>query len=64
MIRFEIDRANYSIVVQSIYDKATTYHDGKWIMFEVDDTSLFDDFARILAIKRRPKKVMLTMPFP
>ena len=54
--KFEVDRANYSIVVQNIYDKATTYHDGKWIMFEVEDTSLFDDFVRILAIKRRPNR--------
>ena len=54
--KFEVDRANYSIVVQNIYDEATTYHDGKWIMFEVEDTSLFDDFVRILAIKRRPNR--------
>ena len=31
-------------------------HDGKWIMFEPTDESLFDDFMRLLAIKRRPNR--------
>ena len=37
-------------------DGAQTYHDGKWIMFEPTDTSLFGDFIRLLGIKRRPNR--------
>ena len=37
-------------------DEAKTYHDGKWIMFEPVDTSLFDDFMRLLSIKRKPNR--------
>ena len=54
--KFETDRENYSKEVQEIYDEAQTYHDGKWIMFEPVDTSLFNDFTRLLRIKRKPNK--------
>lgn len=54
--KFEIDRKNYSTKVQEIYNKSQTYHDGKWIMFEPKDTTLFDDFIKLLEIKRKPNK--------
>lgn len=55
-LKFEAGRENYSKEVQKIYDEAQTYHDGKWILFEPVDTSLFDDFIRLLRIKRRPNR--------
>ena len=55
-LKFEKDRENYSEEVQKIYDGTQTYHDGKWMMFEPTDTSLFDDFIRLLKIKRKPNK--------
>ena len=54
--KFEADRENYTKEVQEIYDEAKTYHDGKWIMFEPTDTSLFDDFMRLLQTKRKPNR--------
>ena len=54
--RFESDRESYSKAVQKVYDDARTYHDGKWIMFEPIDNSQFDDYMRLLAIKRRPNR--------
>ncbi len=54
--KFEADRGNYSKKVQEIYDEAQTYHDGKWIMFEPVDTSMFDDFMKLLYIKRKPNR--------
>lgn len=54
--KFETDRENYSKEVQAIYDGTQTYHDGKWIMFEPVDTSLFPDFMKLLKIKRKPNK--------
>lgn len=56
-LKFEANRESYSKEVQEKYDEAQTYHDGKWIMFEPVDTSLFDDFLRLLAIKRRPNRM-------
>lgn len=54
--KFEAERKNYSEQVQRVYDEAKTYHDGKWLMFEPADCSMFDDFVRLLAIKRKPNK--------
>ena len=53
---YEADRDNYSKEVQKIYDETKTYRDGKWLMFEPVDTNLFDDFIRLLRIKRKPNK--------
>ena len=53
---YEADRDNYSKEVQRIYDETKTYRDGKWLMFEPVDTNLFDDFIRLLRIKRKPNK--------
>ncbi len=55
-LKFENERENYSEEVQRIYDEAQTYHDGKWIMFEPLDTSMFDDFIKLLKIKRKPNR--------
>lgn len=55
-LKFEADRENYSKEVQKIYDEAQTYHDGKWVMFEPVDTSLFYDFINLLGIKRKPNR--------
>ncbi len=55
-LKFEADRENYTREVQETYDKAQTYHDGKWIMFEPVDTALFQDFLRLLRLKRRPNR--------
>ena len=50
-LKFETERGNYPKEVQEIYDAAQTYHDGKWLMFKPVDTSLFDDFMKLLKIK-------------
>ena len=55
-LKFEEDKENYGKEVQRIYDETQTYHDGKWMMFEPTDTSLFDDFIRLLGIKRKPNR--------
>lgn len=55
-LKFEEDRHNYAKEVQRIYDESQTYHDGKWMMFEPVDTSLFDDFIRLLRLKRKPNR--------
>ena len=55
-LKFEANREDYSKEVQKIYDKTQTYHDGKWLMFEPIDTTLFDDFIKLLRIKRKPNR--------
>ena len=55
-LKFERDMEHYSKKVREVYDKTRTYHDGKWMMFEPVDASLFDDFMRLLSIKRKPNR--------
>lgn len=55
-IKFEADRERYAKEVQRVYDETQTYHDGKWLMFAPKDMTLFDDFIRLLGIKRRPNR--------
>lgn len=47
---------NWSIPVQQVFDEAKAYHDGKWLMLELEDESLFADIVRLLGIKRKPNK--------
>lgn len=54
--KFEATREEYSARVQKVYDDSKTYHDGKWMMFELNDTSLFPDMEKLLSIKLRPNK--------
>lgn len=54
--KFESEKKTYSAFTQKIYDETKTYHDGKWMMFEVKDISLINDYLRLLEIKRRPNK--------
>ena len=55
-LKFEADRESYTKEVQERYDEAQTYRDGKWVMFEPVDSSLFHDFIRLLRIKRIPNR--------
>ncbi len=54
--KFETERNRYSKQVQKIYDESKTYRDGKWVMFEPKDTSMFHDFMNLLALKRKPNR--------
>ena len=60
--KFEAERNDYSQQVQKIYDEAKTYRDGKWVMFEPTDTSMFQDFIKLLGIKRKPNKKRIRNP--
>ena len=54
--KFEDTRDTLSKSVCKKYDEAKTYHDGKWVMFEPMDTAEFDDYMKLLAIKRKPNR--------
>lgn len=54
--KFEDIRGILSNTVCRQYDEAKTYHDGKWVMFEPTDTAEFDDYMKLLTIKRKPNR--------
>lgn len=55
-LKFEAAQESYSKEIQRVYEESQTYHDGKWMMFEPVDTTLFADFLKLLAIKRKSNK--------
>ncbi len=42
---------------QKEYDKATTYHDGKWLLLAVNSDRDVEDIMQLLAVKRKPKNI-------
>lgn len=54
--KFEEIRDVLSEAVCRQYDEAKTYHDGKWVMFEPTNNAEFDDYMKLLAIKRKPNR--------
>jgi hypothetical protein len=38
------------------YDKAKTYHDGKWLFLAVDNDEVVADVKQLLGAKRKPKQ--------
>lgn len=40
--------------VRADYTGATTYHDGRWLLVDVDSDEALDDVERLLRVKRRP----------
>ena len=57
--KFDEQRETFGEVVCKEYDEAETYHDGKWLGFEVRDESLVDDMIRLLHMKRKPNRKIL-----
>lgn len=41
--------------VRDGYASATTYHDGKWVVIDVDSDETLRDVERLLRVKRRPR---------
>jgi len=57
--KFDEQRDNFSETACKVYDETHTYHDGKWIGFDVHDESPIDDIIRLLQIKRKPNRKIL-----
>lgn len=54
--KFENQRDDFSFSMRKIYDDTQVYHDGKWIMLDINDGSLVEDIKKMLYIKKRPNK--------
>jgi Protein of unknown function (DUF3788) len=53
--KVEAIRHELSARTREDYDKATIYHDGKWLLLTVDSGDVLGDVERLLAVKRKPK---------
>ncbi|HPO14571.1 MAG TPA: DUF3788 domain-containing protein [Candidatus Hydrogenedentes bacterium] len=55
--KVESIRSELSDKTCQVYDDATTYHDGKWLLLCVDAEKIVADVERLLNVKRRPKNI-------
>lgn len=53
--KVEAIRGSLSEFTYREYDKATTYHDGKWVLLAINNDKVVEDVRKLLAIKRKPK---------
>ena len=53
--KVEAIRDELSTRTRQDYEKATTYHDGKWLLLTVDAGDVLADVEKLLAVKRKPK---------
>ncbi|MEN6373263.1 MAG: DUF3788 domain-containing protein [Smithella sp.] len=51
----EVMREKLSARTRWEYNQATTYHDGKWLLIDVDSREILADVELLLSVKRKPK---------
>lgn len=57
--KFESIRKEFAGSICKQYDEAQTYSDGKWIMFMPTNMDDFEEYLKLLALKRKPDKKVL-----
>ena len=57
--KFDEQRETFGAAVCKVYDETDTYHDGKWLGFDVRDELPVDDIIRLLRLKRKPNRKVL-----
>lgn len=54
--KIEDARKQFSNKLLQLYDETETYHDGKWLMLELENLLLFDDIKKLLMIKKKSNR--------
>ncbi len=54
--KFEELAETFSAQTRAVYDGSRTYHDGKWMMFELTDGGNASEVLRMLALKKKPNR--------
>ncbi len=54
--KVEINRKFFSPSLLTLYSETKTYHDGKWLWIQIDESMSIDDIVNLLKIKRRPNR--------
>ena len=55
--KVEAIREGLSPHAREEYDKAETYHDGKWLLLAIDSEKALQDAFSLLTVKRKPKRM-------
>ncbi len=56
--RDKVEEIRYELSSDALetYDNAETFHDGKWVMFNITDNSIIEDLKKLLYMKRKPNR--------
>lgn len=54
--KFEEQRSGFPQFIVDIYDKAHTYHDGKWMLIRVDNMEALEAVKKLILIKKKPNR--------
>ena len=54
--RFEESADRFSAAVREKYYASRTYHDGKWMLFDLETPDMLMDMVMLLAVKKAPDK--------
>lgn len=57
---FEQQQEQFPDYIRQIYDSTRTYHDGKWMLFDVSTLAQLEEVKRLIRIKKKPNR----KPFP
>lgn len=58
--QFEREQEQFSEDVRRCYENSKTYHDGKWMLFDVTTLEQLEEIKRLVQIKKKPNR----KPFP
>jgi hypothetical protein len=53
--KFQATRNDFSDFVVNKFDNTKQLHDGRWMFFNVEDTTIIDDLKKLMKIKRKIK---------
>jgi hypothetical protein len=54
--KFEERYEDFSERVQQIYNISTTYHDGKWLFFDIYSVEFLKEIVKLIKIKKKPNR--------
>ncbi|HBG02781.1 MAG TPA: hypothetical protein DDW87_14655, partial [Firmicutes bacterium] len=49
-------RDEFPASIIDLYDKAHTYHDGKWMLIRVDTMEMLEAVKKMILLKKRPNR--------
>ncbi len=58
--KFEEVKHEFPKVIQEIYDRERTLHDGKWLLIRVDNLSILEAVKKLIQIKKKPNRKPLS----
>ena len=53
---YELRREEFSSYINNYYENSETYHDGKWMFFDVTTLEQLEEIKKLIQIKKKPNR--------